>query len=77
MHCLNWDELNLDLQGTYKLDKIHNVVQVVAVPCATTFTDAYGVKHTAGPDCVWDKDEVLQNVGSVFNSIVYTNSGIF
>lgn len=55
------------------LDKTYLVVQVMAVPCGTYFTDAYGVEHVPPDDCVLDKEENMKALGTSIRMVVLAN----
>ena len=55
------------------LDKSFQTIQVMAVPCGTYFTDAYGVEHTPPEDCILDKKAVMEYLGSAIRLVILSN----
>ena len=76
-YCLDWQKEKLTLQGSMTLDKNYLAVQVMAVPCGTYFTDAYGVEHVPPDDCVLDQEENMKVLGTAIRLVVLSNQGFF
>ena len=46
---------DLDLFGTWTRDSDYTALEVLLMPCASKWTDIYGIDHGGHEDCVWDK----------------------
>ena len=73
MYCLDWQKEQLILEGSMALDKSYQTIQVMAVPCGTYFTDAYGVEHTPPDDCILDQESVMAYLGTAIRLVILSN----
>ena len=53
--CLDYSELNLAIQGSWKDGKAYQVLDVMLIPCATKIELHDGTIIGGEDDCVWDR----------------------
>ena len=61
--CLNYDDLKLDLQGSWRDGKGYRVLDAMLIPCATKIKLHDGTYVGGEDDCVWDRQAVNDYMG--------------
>ena len=70
MFCLDWQELGLEIYGSWDKGNIYQAIDIVAFPCATRLSPADDIESQ---NCNWDKNAAIDYIGDTGNLLVFFN----
>ena len=65
------------MKGFWRNGGKYQALEFGIYPCATRFTKSDGTQFGGGNECVWDKSEMMEYLGSAINLMAYYNHGTF
>ena len=72
LYCLDWKTAVFELQGDRTTGYNLDAIDLMTVPCGTSFTSTDGQQLDIRDDCVWDRKEVLDYHGTM-QVVIYYN----
>ena len=75
--CFDWKTTDFDIYGTWRTDEYFSALEIRMLPCATQVTAFDGSLLGGDQSCIYDKEEVLEYLGSAIDLLVLANHGDF
>ena len=73
LYCINYSLADINLYGSWIFENEYSALDIMAVPCGM---QPSGFTEPIREDCVWDRQEALNYLGTISLIIVY-NQGVF
>ena len=73
LFCLDWKAANLTLHGSWRDTLAFSAIDLIMLPCITSYTLANGQQAEVRNDCVADKQEVMDYLGPLQATIFYND----
>ena len=75
--CFDWRTTEFDIIGTWRTDLVYSALEMRMLPCATQFIAFDGSIHGGDDTCIYNKEKVIEYLGSSIDLLVLANQARF
>ena len=73
LYCIDFQNIDITLYSSWIYEEYFSAIDILAVPCGTKLP---GDNAPIRDDCEWNRDTVLEYLGTL-NLVIYYNQGVF